>query len=247
MPIIKNDSTPNSKTVTGIDLGPSLKNDSTGIMIGKKVEKKYWIVSNLRGHRINDDQNLLNPNTLLANIILDSNPVVVDAPLELKSTKDWERILIECNLLTNNMKPSFTYAILSHAWRAAELKHNLPTDVCLYEIFPASWFWLCEFDEEIEWKGNNSANVRDRKILWFTNVLAILFANFGLTIQLNIDSILSSDEADALPCVLCAILSAEGFSLPRLGQTDPRVLFPLKELWDLGRLPPEILNMPWLF
>jgi hypothetical protein len=59
----------------------------------------------------------------------------------------------------------------------------------LYEIFPASWFWLCEFDEEIEWKGNNSANVRDRKILWFTNVIAVLFANFGLTIQLNIDSI----------------------------------------------------------
>ena len=58
-----------------------MKNDSTGIMIGKKVEKKYWIVSNLRGHCINDDQNLLNPNTLLANIILDSNPVVVDAPL----------------------------------------------------------------------------------------------------------------------------------------------------------------------
>ena len=41
MPIIKNDLTPNSKTVTGIDLGSSLKNDSTGIMIGKQVEKKY--------------------------------------------------------------------------------------------------------------------------------------------------------------------------------------------------------------
>jgi hypothetical protein len=40
MPFIKNDSTQNSKTVTGIDLGPSLKNDSTGIIIGKKVEKK---------------------------------------------------------------------------------------------------------------------------------------------------------------------------------------------------------------
>ena len=43
MPIIKNDSTPNSKTVTGIDLGPSLKNDSTGIMIGKKVEKNIGL------------------------------------------------------------------------------------------------------------------------------------------------------------------------------------------------------------
>ena len=53
------------------------------------------------------------------------------------------------------------------------------------------------------------------------------------------------DEADALACVLCAILIAEQRTLERLDATDPPVLFPPRELWDTRRLPPAVLALGW--
>ena len=57
-------------------------------------------------------------------------------------------------------KPSTASAILGHAWRANSLVSEIRSqnaNAGFYEIFPAAWFWLCDFDEKVAWKGKPSA------------------------------------------------------------------------------------------
>lgn len=226
--------------VAGIDLGPSLENESTGLQIARRSDDGVWTVGRTRDHWIRGRDGV-DPNALLENAVRDCSIVVIDAPLKLRSEKPWERTLIESADLAASMKPSFTWAILSHAWRAHAFTRELPGEITACEIFPASWFWLCEFDDTVQWKADDTARVR--KVAWFRSQCAKL-SNIALTINYN-DQWALADDADALPCVLCAILMAERRTLQRLDATDPPILFPPKELWDMERLPESIVALNW--
>jgi len=138
------------------------------------------------------------------------------------------------------MKPSFTYSILSHAWRAHSLL-NLLTKPQAFEVFPASWFLLCEFDDTVVWKGEDTA--RQRKVDWFRKQISKLASERICTINYN-DQWASADDADALACILCSVLLAERATLQRLDVTVPPVLFPPRVLWD-DNLPETVRKLPW--
>ena len=229
--------------VAGIDLGPSLSNDPTGLQIAEFVEDGYWLVTRNRDHRIRrSDESQCNQ--ALLNAIQGCSVVVIEAPLLLRSEKPWERTLIECPDLSDSMKPSYTWAILSHAWRAQAIanefkrQENSPR---LIEIFPAAWFWLCEFGDSVEWKGKDT--FRQRKRNWFCSRCERIKELFGIQIHYG-DEFANHDETDALPCVLCAILVAESIRVVRLDSTEPHVLFPPDALWD-SRLPSTIREFDW--
>ncbi|MGD0090901.1 MAG: hypothetical protein ABSE73_13370 [Planctomycetota bacterium] len=138
------------------------------------------------------------------------------------------------------MKPSFSGIIGGHMWRAAALRQLL-ADMLLIEIFPSAWFWLCDHDTTVEWKGDSRAKMR--KVSWFKGRLKAL-GQLGLSVSYG-DRYASADDADALPCVLCAVLANEGWELQRLDNTQPPVLFPPRCLWDITRLPASIRKLPW--
>jgi predicted nuclease with RNAse H fold len=180
----------------------------------------------------------------LVSAVADCSVIVIDAPLRLRSEKPWERTLIDLADLSDSMRPSSTWAILGHAWRAFSLCEELNgrrPQPSVFEIFPASWFWLCEFDDAVRWKADDTA--RDRKVAWFHQQCATL-REHGLQIEYR-DQWATADDADALPCVLCAILVAERRKLMRLDETEPPVLFPPQELWDYRRLPESVCNLDW--
>jgi predicted nuclease with RNAse H fold len=230
--------------VAGIDLGPSLDNESTGVQIARRsAHTGVWVVTRTRDHWIRG-RDQLEPNPVLANAVADCSVVVIDAPLRLRSEKPWERTLISLADLSDSMKPSFTWAILSHAWRAFALREELGRGrlkPSVFEVFPASWFWLCEFDDKIGWKADDTA--RDRKVAWFKHRCSDLGED-GLQIKYG-DQWATADDADALPCLLCGILIAEKRALMRLDETEPAVLFPPQELWDHPRLPEPVRNLNW--
>ena len=235
------------KDVAGVDLGPSLRNESTGLLIAhRKANARSWIIEIHRQHRLHlerDRKNQHRCNTILAEQCRGCSVIVVDAPLFLESLKEWEQALIGCPGLTDAMKPSPTSAILSHAWRAKDLIRDceaINPALETYEIFPAAWFWLGDFDRDVEWKGDAAA--RPNKIVWFDTTVKRLRAQ-GIEIDMH-KSNLSADEADALPCVACAILAAESRTMLRLDGTQPPVLFPPKDLWDAG-LPQSVKNLAW--
>ena len=159
-----------SKSVAGIDLGPSLENESTGVLLAHRIEECVWKVGRTREHWIRNSSKC-ECNSRLASLVEDCEVVVIDAPLCLESIKPWETLLISCPDLTVAMKPSFTYSILSHAWRAHSLL-NLLTKPQAFEVFPASWFLLCEFDDTVVWKGEDTA--RQRKVDWFRKQISKL-------------------------------------------------------------------------
>jgi hypothetical protein len=235
--------------LAGVDLGPGLHNESTGLQFAERTEgEQKWVVTPSRVHRCSDEEEKCNAK--LINVIAKCPIAVIDAPLALGSTKCWETTLIQCEALDvrgdkNWLKPSYTSAILAHTWRACVLKNLVEKrkrKTRLFEIFPASWFWLCEFDKEVRWKGDASAATRDRKVAWFGDVcLRLRKEQVSITLT---DDLLDPNEADALPCVLCAILLSEGQTLLRLDKTEPPVLFPPRALW-CKKLPTVIRDFQW--
>ena len=146
--------------VAGIDLGTSLRNASTGIQVAEKdPQSAQWVVRPQRKHRIEADQDERTCNTMIQQAVAGCSICVIDAPLSLLSVRDWENILIGCNCLPKPMKPSTASAILGHAWRANSLVSEIRSqnaNVGFYEIFPAAWSWLCDFNKKVAWKGKPS-------------------------------------------------------------------------------------------
>ena len=225
--------------VIGVDLGPACHNRSTGVLVARK-ESGQWKISRSHEHR-ERKRDHADCNRDLAKVIRRFPIAVVDAPLCLGSSKKWEKSLQSCEGLTDSMLPSASGTIGSHMWRAAALLPLLEETTKLYEIFPAAWFWLCDFDEDVSWKGDTSAI--ERKLSWFESVVKKVNAK-GVHLAMSLDSP-SGDEADALPCVVCAILIAEGMTLERLDSTEPPVLFPPKFLWDKDDLPHSVRDLCW--
>jgi predicted nuclease with RNAse H fold len=233
------------QSVAGVDLGPSLVNDSTGVQIATwSGQEQRWIVKRSRGHRVKKGPQR-DCNVRVAKEVAACSIVVIDAPLLLESEKPWETALMTCPGLTTSMRPSRTSGILSHAWRASDLLKIMSetTRGAVYEIFPACWFWLCEFDTDVKWKGDEK--VKRRKIRWFRERNENLAQASVCTIEYAEEEA-SGDEADALACVLCGILLAEGCMLQCLDDTSPPVLFPPRILWDKARLPGSVQNLKWM-
>ena len=213
--------------VAGIDLGPSPRNESTGLQIAEYAEDGSWLVTRKRDHWIREGDES-DCNQALLGAVEGCLVVVIDAPLLLRTERPWERTLIECPDLSDSMKPSYTWKILSHAWRAhsvaSELK-RLENPPRLIEVFPAAWFWLCDFDDSVEWKGKDT--FRQRKREWFCSRCDRIKELFAIDIRYR-DEFANHDETDALPCVLCGILVAENIRLARLDSTEPDVLIPTR-------------------
>jgi len=225
-------------TAVGIDLGPACDNESTGVLVaGRSAEG--WKVQRDRAHWVRR-RSTCQCNDFLASAINAANVAVIDAPLVLGASKSWEHALRGCPDLTDSMKPTFSGGIAGHMWRAAALRPLIHPTVRLAEIFPAAWFWLCEFDPSVDWKGEDSAKPRKRQ--WFKNRIDDL-KKMGITVGYA-DQHASADDADALPCVLCAILISEQRELLRLDDTTPPVLFPPRALWD-ARVPTSVRSLNW--
>lgn len=248
-------SLPGAKCVAGIDLGIALHNASTGIQVAEKdPQSAQWVVTPRRRHRIKAGQDERTCNTMIQQTVAGCSICVIDAPLSLLSVRDWENILIGCSCLPKPMKPSTTSAILSHAWRANSLVSEIRSqnaNVGLYEIFPAAWFWLCDFDKNVPWKGKPSAANTARKIKVFNDCCQALRKKCGINITYQPGNCSNPNETDALPCVLCAILIAEKCQLAQqshflqtLDAAEPPVPFPPKMLWD-SQLPQSVQNLGW--
>ena len=183
-----------------------------------------------RSHWIRGRDNL-EPNTALANAVSGCSVLVIDAPLHLRSEKPSERQTHRVGGSGRFHEALVYLAILSHAWRAFALRSELCrlTDChpIALEIFPASWFWLCEFDDTILWKGDETATVGERSLGSRDRCSALDHHGLRISYEINRQR---TDDADALPCVLCPISIAEKRVLQRLDITEPPVLFPPKEL-----------------
>ncbi len=229
--------------IAGIDLGTSFKNESTGIVVAEKTEQKpVWTVGLVRSHYVRAGAQH-DCNGKIAEAVKGADILAIDAPLLLASIKPWERALIACDGLDEAMVPSPTHQIIGHAWRAHALLQQVvgKAGPKVFEVFPASWFWLCEFDASVAWKGD--ATAAGRKRAWFETQVKGLAAR-GEQIKADVSSA-NKDEADALACVLCAILVAEKWKLERLDETLPPVLFPPRVLWDRQRLPQSVVGLGW--
>jgi len=232
--------------VAGIDLGTSPDNKSTGVQLARKsVTTGVWTVARTIDHRLRKSTEP-DPNALIVDIIRECSVAVINAPLFLRPLKPWEKTLVELPGLTASMKPVYTRAILGHAWRARALCNRLAVETkdraSVYEIFPASWFWLCDFDTTVSWKGNKQATMP--KVAWFRKRCEAVESVMGLKIEYN-DQSATADDADALPCVLCAILLAERQPLLCLDDTNPPVLFPSRLFWDENKLPEPLKSLNW--
>ena len=224
------------------------------------MDKNHWQVKETHDHYSNGNEPKCNKK--LADAVKGCSTVVIDAPLWLKSSKDWEQELIHQPKLTRWMRPAKTSGILSHAWRAHDLVRELRRPkprIIIREIFPAAWFWLCNFDKNVNWKMSKAKDgefkdeslakgkgvKRRKRDCWKQMVLT---AKSTLKIDVSVGGDdwvngLSMDETDALPCVLCAILLAEKNNrLTRLDETKPPVLFPPRDLWH-PRVPPELSDL----